>query len=361
MTCRCCSRSLTQPVVSERTKRGFTLIELLVVIAIIAVLIALLLPAVQQAREAARRSQCKNNLKQLGLALHNYHDIHNILPPETIHAGGIDCDAYISPTGPNRHVLNHTAYMMILPMIDQGAVYNKIDFSRPTGFAKHNSCTSLTVPGAADRVYQDYVDGQPVTAQYIPVFMCPSERAPAPMTSTGAQHRMQNAQRTTYGLISHRVNSNHRPFKVRETSATWERRRSAFGFDGSARFADITDGLSNTCLLIETPIMKATGNDPDNNNLAGPFWSSWTYYFSVSPLNERLNFGVGINKSRPSGENGGDQNPPLPFAWSAGSKHTGGCQMVMADGAVRFLNENVATEVVEGITSAAGGDILPEF
>lgn len=361
MTRICHFGPLKRCVSSLKKRSGFTLIELLVVIAIIAVLIALLLPAVQQAREAARRSQCKNNLKQLGLAIHNYHDIHNVLPPETIHAGGVDCNKYISATAPNRRVLNHTGYMMLLPMIDQGAVYNRIDFSQPTGFAKHSSCTNLTVASGAGQVYQDYVDGEPVTAQYIPLFMCPSEKAPAPMTSTTSQHRMQNAQRTTYGFISSRVNSNHRPFKVPETSASTERRRSAWGFDGSARFADITDGLSNTCLLIETPINKATGADPDNNILAGPFWSSWTYYFSVSPLNERLGYGAGINKSRPSGSNGGDHTPPVPFAWSAGSKHTGGCQMVMGDGSVRFLSENVATEVLEGITSAAGGEIVPEF
>jgi prepilin-type N-terminal cleavage/methylation domain-containing protein len=110
---------------TRHRQSGFTLIELLVVIAIIAVLIALLLPAVQQAREAARRSQCKNNLKQVGLALHNYHDTYNRLPASCINPGSNFSDKYLT----SGQVRNFTGYLAILPYLDQSPLYNQINFS----------------------------------------------------------------------------------------------------------------------------------------------------------------------------------------------------------------------------------------
>src|SRR5229473_2794748 len=114
---------------AARRRIGFTLIELLVVIAIIAVLVALLLPAVQQAREAARRSQCKNNLKQIGIALHNYHDTMNVFPPALISSGrcspttnAVECALY-------RPVLNTTGFVLLLPYLDQGPMYNAYNFN----------------------------------------------------------------------------------------------------------------------------------------------------------------------------------------------------------------------------------------
>jgi len=329
-------------------RSAFTLIELLVVIAIIAVLIALLLPAVQQAREAARRSQCKNNLKQLGLALHNYHDLHNILPPTAIHPGAASCDLYIPASGPNRQVLNHTGYMLILAQLDQSAIYNQINFSLPTGYAKYSSATypcSLSVGSP--------VAYQPATNNKISVFICPSDsfdRSPNTVTAAG-QNRMENAHRTSYGFVSHRTNYSIVPFKFPETSATMERRRAAMSYNRSARFSDITDGLSNTMLMIETPLKKAVATTSANSNYAGPYWSHWTYYFTVSPLNE------GINRPRPAYTD----FPPLPFSWGAGSAHTGGCHTLLGDGSVRFLSQNLDTDIIEGLTSASGGEILGDF
>src|SRR5512135_2886366 len=109
-------------------RHGFTLIELLVVIAIIAVLVALLLPAVQQAREAARRSQCKNNLKQIGLALHNYHDIANRFPAAIIGSGRANAQT-APPRGVGPTVVNTTGWVAMLPQLDQAPLYNNYNFS----------------------------------------------------------------------------------------------------------------------------------------------------------------------------------------------------------------------------------------
>ncbi|NOX55774.1 MAG: DUF1559 domain-containing protein, partial [Planctomycetes bacterium] len=116
-----------------RFRRGFTLIELLVVIAIIAILIALLLPAVQQAREAARRTQCRNNLKQIGLALHNYHDVYGVFPPALINSGR---QGDRNTNGP---VLNATAWIMLLPYVDQAPLYEQYN----SNLASNPSCPSV--------------------------------------------------------------------------------------------------------------------------------------------------------------------------------------------------------------------------
>ena len=131
-----------------RTRSGFTLIELLVVIAIIAVLIALLLPAVQQAREAARRSQCKNNLKQMGLALHNYHDTHNSLPPAWVDWDG----TYVPP------VRAAHANVAILPFLEGGNVEELYDYNERWDHANNQDLATVmpkiyqcpSTPGAGD-------------------------------------------------------------------------------------------------------------------------------------------------------------------------------------------------------------------
>ena len=142
-------------------RRGFTLIELLVVIAIIAILIALLLPAVQQAREAARRTQCKNNLKQFGLALHNYHDAFGFFAPS-------------GPGLPNGHPNDTNPrvgwQVRILPYMDQAPLFNQLDFG--------NSAATVWAGALGDNTRQVLADGKEARTHQVPYAMCPSDTAP---------------------------------------------------------------------------------------------------------------------------------------------------------------------------------------
>src|SRR5690606_27248796 len=156
-----------------RRRPGFTLIELLVVIAIIAILIALLLPAVQQAREAARRSQCKNNLKQMGLALHNYHDVAGQFPPALTHAG----DVATWPAALNiTFNQSTTGFTLLLPYLDQAPLYNQYNFNEASVPVAANG-----LPLAGTGNWQANV---PATSTILSVFLCPSD--PAPLLHSGA-------------------------------------------------------------------------------------------------------------------------------------------------------------------------------
>lgn len=282
---------LSRPI---RFLRGFTLVELLVVIAIIGVLIALLLPAVQAAREAARRAQCSNNLKQLGLAMHNYHGAHRILPPATLNAGSRNCDAVFPAS---QEIRNHTGYMMLLPFLELTPIYDKLDFSRPTGYAKHTKNCTRSLPDEGALGWQTIA-----TDNFIPGFVCPSDslwETPYTYGESPSTVYYKNAHRVSYGFVTHTSDNSMAPAYPELPAAL----KSAWGFNGAARFEHILDGLSNTMLMIETPLRK---EEP----YFGPFWSQYSHYFFVSPLFE------GINQPRPGSQ--------YVYSFAAGSAHAGG-------------------------------------
>jgi prepilin-type N-terminal cleavage/methylation domain-containing protein/prepilin-type processing-associated H-X9-DG protein len=202
-----------------RARRGFTLIELLVVIAIIAVLISLLLPAVQAAREAARRIQCVNNLKQLGLALHNYVDSVNSLPPAA--QGGY---GYV--------YMNYTGYSFVLPYIEQTNGFNVFNFSLTSG-------GSIPIQG-----WSQWGNSTAFTLQF-GTFLCPSNRAAGEVgTTTSDGWSVDRAAVTDYLF-----NGGAGRFVVRGYGET--NRMGPFGFDSATRLAEIQDGTSNTFLMGE--------------------------------------------------------------------------------------------------------------
>ena len=291
---------------NRRRALGFTLIELLVVIAIIAVLIALLLPAVQQAREAARRTQCKNNLKQIGLALHNYHDLFNMFPPSTVTISGSLLPSWGWPA-------------FLLPSIDQAPLYQKLNLT-----TNRLSTGPTTVLGTPD------------TQTIIPAFICPSDTGPN-LNSQKRNHAKSN-YRSLGGAAPNVVYGASVPQSAWDTFNT----NGVFSVNSRTRMADITDGTSNTLQVAEVEL-----RDPVKN---GAIWVGVTETspnFTISDVMWFLNRNEwrinGIALQAPS------------------SRHTGGTHFLLTDGSVRFISENVDGLTLESAATRAGGEVLGDF
>ncbi len=272
--------------------RGFTLIELLVVIAIIAILIALLLPAVQQAREAARRTQCKNNLKQIGLAMHNYHDVFKTFPPGVIQIGNwTNCTIMSNGVAvPNTEARSWGWGTFILPYIDQAPLYNIL---RPDGCRMPNEGTLY--------------NGQPVLQQTLEAYTCPSD------TGNDRNVYHNNYAKCNYP-ISEQIGDNITKVQIR----------------------DIEDGTSNTFMHGE----RRLKTDPQGQRYTGAI--AWGRS-STTDAGSKFRPGPQINFT------------PTPFTTTgfgtdngcvrhgASSAHEGGAHFLMCDGAVRFVSENIAS------------------
>lgn len=325
--------------------RGFTLIEVLVVIAIIAILIALLLPAVQMARESARRLQCKNNLKQLGIAFHNYHETHSALPPAEI--------IVVNPNGPGAQGWG----TMILPQIDQVTLWQKYD-SRI--FSVYES-TQYGFPAAAVQSNME------VITTPLPIFLCPSNTGPT--VTANLQYTAgppYNAGSYTYRVA--------RGDYCATIAVFGEVGRLAFGRldwwqgilqaagdfssnrGGVARFSDVTDGLSMTCLLGERvafPIYEHGVVFPSRERKRG-----WGYMTGDN---------IALNGAPYTGPyelvSGGPCTINCTNRHGRGfySLHTGGAHFLLGDGAVRFVSEDVDCRFVASMITRSNGDLLGEF
>jgi len=354
-----------------KNRTGFTLIELLVVIAIIAVLIGMLLPAVQKAREAAYRTKCSNNMKQLGLAIYNYESANGQLPPAWL--GNSNPTLYPASAGYSNYLFSWSVLAQINPFLEQTAIYNKMDLTQPIWDINNN----FNITAANQFAVQ----------QTVKLFLCPSDiQATIP-----SDYGVPTMGATNYGVCT----GSGGPVTVNGVTTYGY----PIGADGMFeamvphRILDITDGTSNTACLSEFVLGQGT-----MNATVAPTDVSSAYAYvgfgstPVSPSNCGL---------PPATFSGGAWNvqDPLGYLWAAGevraatynhfyppnyaymdcvadfiydaagdfvgiglkgarSRHTGGVNIVMGDGSVRFVSNAVSTTAWTAIATRAGGEVV---
>ena len=313
--------------------RGFTLIELLVVIAIIAILISLLLPAVQQAREAARRTQCKNSLKQIGLAMHNYHEVHLTFPP-----GWIDQN--------NSSRANWGWAVYILPMVEQDNLYRSLAVGNESLGATLDNVTRfrfLTTP--------------------MPMFRCPSDTAPDMNTEhLLLSDNLANQVTTTSNFVAANGGGDW------TYDGTPGGMKGVFGRNSRCRIRDFTDGTSNTIMVGERAWVLPNGNNGiDTCRAATVFGITANVTNGTHVQRNVMAKGLfGINQT------GLDltQTPNIELcSRSFSSRHTGGAQFLLGDGSVRFISENIQRDqqltngdfVWQNLLNKADGHVIGEF
>jgi prepilin-type N-terminal cleavage/methylation domain-containing protein/prepilin-type processing-associated H-X9-DG protein len=338
-----------------RARRGFTLIELLVVIAIIAVLIALLLPAVQAAREAARRAQCTNNLKQMGLAFHNYESSTGAFPPPKIYSGSC------SYTNPGGQVLNTTVFTLILPYFEQTALANAYNFSHPSNTTNFGSGGNNVIIGT------DLVNVT-VVSTMIGSMWCPSDNEPDMVTDTNASptwpYRRLNARRSNYQVNSTIYTDYYCPGSGAKTFSPDNALRGPFFIDLATRISAITDGTSNTFLAGESlnGVSKYDQGGAGSPPRFGPYWGSGTHTAVQGRIVPPT--ATDVLPYMPNGVSGylyptaSPFGKKAPYAWVYSSRHGGGVNMLLADGSVRFIKNSISPYTWWGAATMAGGEII---
>jgi prepilin-type N-terminal cleavage/methylation domain-containing protein len=354
-------RSLAVP------RRAFTLIELLVVIAIIAILIALLLPAVQQAREAARRTQCKNNLHQLGLALHNYHDVYGQFPFTLANFDDPNSTAQVWSDSSRG-----TYLVRLLPFIDQAPLFNALDF---TTVGTAWNCANPAIKNACNFEAQrdSYPNGKLYRHYAIPGYLCPSESSPLidghsaktnyalsmgnqamPSNWSGACNLFPGNNFGTGG--AGHGNQGWNALMSSDTSGILARNYWA------AKIRDITDGTSNT--IAGGEIRPQCGD----HSREGWMHFNATWIATTAPIN----YPIACVREEPIQVGGTtyqwDNVPQGCNHWqnwqtSQGfkSRHEGGAQFVLADGSARFISENIDYMTYQRLGDRRDGQVIGEF
>jgi prepilin-type N-terminal cleavage/methylation domain-containing protein/prepilin-type processing-associated H-X9-DG protein len=329
----------------RRQRRGFTLIELLVVIAIIAILIGLLLPAVQKVREAAARSQCQNNLKQIGLAMQNYHDVYKKLAPQT--ANNINSCCF------------GTWQMAILPFVEQNAMW--------VAYANWAGTGNNTNPVNTKLTYEQGSNLQ-ITSIQLAVFTCPSD--------IPGKAKTASFNGVTYTLTQHNylINVGNIDYAQGGDGALPDQANypgltfggAPFARNKQFRLTDITDGTSNT-------LMAAEINQGQGADFRGLTWwaegSGFTTYRTPnSTLPDYIANGSGAPGCVPPSQNAWNapcQAFPSPQpnfnVFAARSRHAGGVNALLCDGSVRFVTNNIAWATWQALGTSKGGEVIGDY
>lgn len=322
-------------------RRGFTLIELLVVIAIIAVLIGLLLPAVQKVREAAARAKCQNNLKQIGLALHNYHDVHGTFPQ-----GG-------TPS-PSSGSYGHSWYILILPYLEQTALHDKFDAK-----GQYSPYTGLVYTGT------NQYNGTLLAGKNQPMLFCPSSPLPVFVLVGSIAGTRDGVASPTYtgimGAVDHPTMLNRDSEGYAHYGIGQISRGGVLLSHETKRFANMTDGTSNVMVVGEQSdhCRDAAGGRRDcrsdfgHSFSMGPGRAGENRNWNLTTVRYKINDKTWENKG--VGDTYYGQNRPLQSA------HSGGINGLLGDGSVRFIRDSLDLQTLYNLSNRDDGRTLSNF